>query len=383
MPLYVATALAGFIFFYAIEKLFMRSIGFSDAGIGLLLTVIGITMLFAGIPSGIIADKWSRKGILMIAYVFLALTCLIGGLSYSPFMYVLAAVSWGLFFALQEGVHSSIIYDTVLEESGNSDDFAKYYGRSQIAISVGLIASSLIGTIVVQFTSLRQLYFLSIPITLSAVLILAFFREPTLHQQHNSSTSSRFKDVGIFLRQRGVVGWMIASLFLIVVIERAVFEFYQLWLIALVIPVVLYGVIAAATQSSIGLGGVIAPVLLKSKRRIWSFLIAAVVASAATLVKVPYIAIPGLVFLLIMAFAIAAVMQQYLHGTLESHIRASGLSVAGTLGEIGFFVVAPLMGYVSQRYTAFAMGWVLLALSILIAVCVGRVLSAKEAQYQK
>ncbi len=37
LPLYVAAFLQGFVLWYAVEKLFMRSIGFDDAGIGLMI----------------------------------------------------------------------------------------------------------------------------------------------------------------------------------------------------------------------------------------------------------------------------------------------------------------------------------------------------------
>lgn len=383
LPLYAATGFGAIVFWYSIEKLFMRSIGFTDAGIGLVITLIGVTTLVFGIPSGVIADKWSRKGVMMIAYASLALSHLIGGLSYNPFVYGLMAISWGLFFALQDGVQSSIIYDTVLEESGSDKDFAKYYGRNQLILSAFLIAGSLTSIALANSIGLRGTYFASIPAALLAVITLSFFREPTLHQQNSSGFKSRIRDVSTFLRQRGVVGWMITSLFLIVVMQRAVFELYQLWLIALVIPITYYGIIAAAAQSSIGLSGVIGHRLLKNRSALWVFLLAGFASAVGTLIHVAYIAIPSLVFLLIWAFTLHVVMQQYVHGTLESHIRASGLSVAGTLGEIGFFAVAPLMGYLSGKYSAFTMGWVLVVLSVLAVASVSKVLVAHEAHYQE
>lgn len=383
LPLYIATGLGAIVFWYSIEKLFMRSIGFTDAGIGLVITLIGVTTLLFGIPSGVLADKWSRKGVLMIAYASLAVSHIIGGLSYNPFAYGIMAIAWGLFFALQDGVHSSIIYDTVLEETGDDDDFAKYYGRNQVIISLFLIAGSLTSIALSHYIGLRGTYFASVPSALLAVAILSLFREPTLHQNNDSGFRSRIKDVSTFLRQRGLVAWMILSLFLIVVVQRAVFELYQLWLIALAIPIAYYGAIAAASQSSIGLGGVIAHRLLKNRHALWTFLFAGIMASVGSLIRISYIVIPCLVFLLIWAFTLHVIMQRYMHGSIESHIRASGMSVAGTLGEIGFFVVAPLMGYLSGRFTAFAMGWVLIALALSAVFCISRVFNARQAHYQE
>lgn len=378
-PIYVASFFIGLVFWYPIEKVFMRQIGYNDAQIGLVLTLIGVTMLVAGIPSGIIADRWSRKKVLMIAVGFLGFSALWGGLSTNIWMYGVLAFTWGMFYALYDGIFSSMIYDTLLEEVGKTDDFAKYYGRIQIFDSAALITGSLVSIAMVRAWSLNSLYFASVPSAIIAIVALAVFREPILHEKNAQTIRSRAKDIGIFLRQRGRVGWIIASLFMIVVMQRAAFEFYQLWLIALAVPLVFYGPVAAMTQSSIGLGGVLAPRLANKRIYLLVFTLLMVIAGFATTIRNPFIAILGLVFLLIGAFTLAVVMDQYLHRELSSHIRASGMSIAGTLGEIGFFVVAPLIGIVSHRYSPFASGWVLALVAAGIAISVYKVAKTGSA----
>ncbi len=66
LKLYFANFFIGLIFWYGIEKLFMQSSGIDATGIGLVVAaVLGFNFLF-DIPSGIIADRWSRKGTLIL-----------------------------------------------------------------------------------------------------------------------------------------------------------------------------------------------------------------------------------------------------------------------------------------------------------------------------
>ena len=72
------------------------------------------------VPSGILADRWSRAGILVLASVALAASSLLGGLSTNVGTYVVAAMILGVYFALNSGTVDSVVYDTVLEETGSS-----------------------------------------------------------------------------------------------------------------------------------------------------------------------------------------------------------------------------------------------------------------------
>ena len=66
-PLYATGFIHGFALWYAVEKLFMKSIGFND----FLITIVTITyivvMTAANLPLGVLADRWSRKGVLYLA----------------------------------------------------------------------------------------------------------------------------------------------------------------------------------------------------------------------------------------------------------------------------------------------------------------------------
>src|SRR5688500_12161099 len=123
LPLTVAVALLGFLLWVPVEKLFMTEIGFDAASIGVMAAAYAALVPIIEIPSGILADRWSRRGVLVIASAALGLSVLVGGLSNSVSAYILGAMVLGVYFAMYSGTLDAIVYDTVLEETGASDDF--------------------------------------------------------------------------------------------------------------------------------------------------------------------------------------------------------------------------------------------------------------------
>ena len=171
-PLYATGFIHGFALWYAVEKLFMKSIGFND----FLITIVTITyivvMTAANLPLGVLADRWSRKGVLYLATCALITGTLICGLSHGFWMYAAGLSVWGVFYACYAGTYDSIIYDAVLEETGSADSYEHWFGRVQMYDSVAFITGALASAVVANFVSLRAEFFLTIPITCCAFLTL-------------------------------------------------------------------------------------------------------------------------------------------------------------------------------------------------------------------
>ena len=131
-PLYATGFIHGFALWYSIEKLFMRSIGLNDYLITVATLVYIVVMMIANIPLGILADRWSRKGVLYLATCALIAASLICGLSHGLAMYAAGISVWGIFYAAYAGTYDSVIYDVVLEETDSPDSFERFYGRVQM-----------------------------------------------------------------------------------------------------------------------------------------------------------------------------------------------------------------------------------------------------------
>lgn len=80
-PLFIAKFLLCFVFWYSIEKLFMYSIGFNDASIGLMAAIYAVMSVLMEVPSGVLADRWSRKGVMILSALSMLLSSYFGWIS--------------------------------------------------------------------------------------------------------------------------------------------------------------------------------------------------------------------------------------------------------------------------------------------------------------
>ena len=131
-----------------VEKLFQTQIGFTPATIGVLAAAYAAVVPLLEIPSGMLADRWSRSKILMVATVALAASSLLGGLSTNVGTYIAAAMILGVYFAINSGTVDSIVYDTVLEETGSSALYEKWIGRVRITEGAAFASSALAGGVI-------------------------------------------------------------------------------------------------------------------------------------------------------------------------------------------------------------------------------------------
>jgi MFS family permease len=120
LPLHVAVALQGFMLWVPVEKLFLAEIGFDPAAVGVMAAAYAAVVPLVEIPSGILADRWSRRGVLAVASAALALTALLGGLSNDVPTYIASALLLGVYFAMYSGTLDAIVPEAATASSGGS-----------------------------------------------------------------------------------------------------------------------------------------------------------------------------------------------------------------------------------------------------------------------
>lgn len=368
MPLYVAAFFQGFVLWYTVEKLFMTTIGFDDAGIGLMIALYSAVMLLVETPSGILADRWSRKGVLVIASLALMASSLVAGLSYSQPVFLLSSALWGVYFAMYSGTYDSIVYDTLLEETSHTKQFERYFGRVRTVDSVALVASSLAGGLLAGAFSLRTPYIVTIVTVGLSIAALAVFREPRLHKAESGHTllqqvTTTFRAV---LRNKLLLPVLIVSV-LVSMLLYMLLEFSQLWLIQLQVPIVYFGLANALVLTGLGVGG-----LLVGWRRLSRPALLAVI-SVSLFLGVGALIISRNVYVIVMAqivccialVAASVLFSKLLHDQLSSNIRAGAASAVSTLSRAIIIPMALLFGYISQQSNVFRASYVLLGFALI------------------
>ena len=370
LPLQIGVALQGLILWVPIEKLFMTEIGFDAASVGVMAAAYAAVVPLLEVPSGILADRWSRSWVLVLACLALLVSSLIGGLSHNVITYVIAAMILGLYFACSSGTVDSVVYDTVVEETGSNELYEKWIGRTRAVESAAFVLSALAGGVLAQYTSERFTYFATVPLVGLAVIGFLRFQEPRLHQA--ADRVSLRSHIALTFRTMITSRIVLRVLLLAAtagLLSQAVFEFGPLWLVALAAPAVLYGPYWATLVSTLGVGGLLIGKLNLQRRMLLATLIILSLAGALLLAwtrSLPVIITAQV--LLALALAIIGIhASRLLHDTVPSAIRAGVSSGAGTLTWMLFLPFSLAFGWVARENGVYWSGFLLAGAAVVVA----------------
>jgi MFS family permease len=369
IPLRVMAFLQGVAFWVPVEKLFMTEIGFDAATIGVMAAAYAGLIPVAEVLSGVLADRWSRRGVLGLAGLALLVAVLIGALSQNVVTYIVAALVLGLYFALYSGTVEAIVYDTVLEETGTSTAYEREIGRIRLIESAALLTSALAGGWIAAAASTRLTYFVTLPFVLASLIALSRFHEPRLHQAgERSPLREHLRTTVRAVLHRGRLVPIAAAAVTAAVILQAMYEFGPLWLIELSAPAGFYGPFWAGVVGALGLGGLLAGRLQLHKRLPVATVVAVMMGCSAVLLTSGSLAAltAAITTLTLLVVVIGIHVSHLVHDAVDSTIRTGVASGISAVSWILFLPFALGFGAVTQQADVYAAGW-LLAGAVLLA----------------
>lgn len=371
VPLQVAVCLQNFGLWVPVEKLFMTQIGFTPRSVAVMAGAYAAVVPLLEVPSGILADRWSRNRILVCASAALLASTLLAGLSTNVPTYIAAAMILGVYFALSSGTVDSVVYDVLIEETGTSDGYENWIGRIHIVESGALVVSALGGGVLAGWISLRLTYFATLPFVAVAIVAFLRFHEPRLHQtaEHVTLRSHVALTYRTLLRDPGIRQVVLLGA-LVGLLSQAVLEFGPLWLVALTAPAWLFGPYWAAIVSTLGIGGYLSGRLNLDHRVVVCALAVASPAAAIVLTVTRALAamIVAQVVLALLLAVIGIRAGKLLHDGVPSNLRAGVSSGVGTFSWLLFLPFSLVFGWFARMYSVPAAGWFLVGAAALIAL---------------
>jgi len=349
LPLFIAKFLLSFVFWYAIEKAFMRSIGFDDGGIGVMAAVYATVAISMEVPSGILADRWSRKGVMIIAAICLSLSSWAAWVSHDPSFYILSPLFWGLFEAMASGTGSAMLYDALQEEQGHTRNYHTLLGRFEMIGGVALIAGALLGGVVSTYGSLRSPFLVTALTSLVAIVAIAFYRDTASYKSSADAkliehTKGTFRAV---LRNPRLF-WLVVMFMAIFAVNKLDVEFYQLWYLAMDVPAGMFGFVGACIEATFLLGGALVKVVAGRQRTIVAIAILAAASAVMIISRSVWLTVVMQSVIGAVAFALTLALGADMQEHLPSKYRAGAGSVLNTVGRVVFIPVALIFGYSSK-----------------------------------
>lgn len=369
-PLAVGIGLQNMLLWVPVEKLFMTQIGFDAAAIGIVAAVYAAVVPLLEVPFGVLADRWSRTGVLVLATVALAACSLVGGLSNNPATYAVSAVLLGVYFALNSGTADSIVYDTLIEETGSGDEYESWLGRLHLVEAAALVVSALLGGLLAAAFSARFTYFATVPLVAISTIAFLRCREPKLHRATERVSYRRQAANTIrALTSTPALRRVIVLAALTAMAAQLLFEFGPLWLVSAHAPSSWYGPYWAALVSTVGIGAWLAARVELSRSSIAGTAGASVVLAALLLVSVSSLSvvIAGQIVIALVAAMIGVRASFLMHEAVVAGIRAGVSSGASTLAWISFVPLSLGFGWLSRTHGVHTAGWLLVVITVGLA----------------
>ena len=167
---------------YALYTVLFREKGLSVAEIALLLSFWSFIVLLLELPSGIMADRWNRKNMLLIATVLKAVCYLLWYFSNAFAMFGLGFLFWGIACAFTSGTEEGLIYDQL--KSGNREsEFGGIYGRGRFFATLGVLAAILSGGMLANWMSIGAISVLSAVLCGINIVFVCRLKEKNFYSQ--------------------------------------------------------------------------------------------------------------------------------------------------------------------------------------------------------
>lgn len=347
--LYLSNLLTGLVFWYGIEKLFMRSIGINAVGVGIVTAIFLIFSLIFDIPAGILADKWSRKGALALSALALAVCSVVMGRSHSLLVYGIGELFYGAYVVSTSGTYSAIIYDS-LQEEGRADQYSKIAGRAYALFLAGAGVGNILSGFIASHYGFRATYFITVMSCLLNVLLIATIHEPQFHKaEKKEQVLKQLHQVSIAISKIKLVRVLVIVLTAMAISELFKSEFGQLYMFRYFTQPQVIGFLWACFAFSWSLGSLVAH---RFRARLNTLIFCSVL---------PFIAMSfidnwfSLVLFMFQAIAAAALFNQAgtrIQEATPSEVRASILSIVSTLGRAISIPASFILGWLFRDYNA-------------------------------
>lgn len=373
---------------WGLNTLFLLDAGLSNFQAFAANAFFTLGMVLFEVPTGVVADSWSRRASYLLGTLTLSATTLAYFLMWhfhAPFYgWAIASLGIGLGFSFFSGAVEAWLVDA-LTFAGYKGKLENVFGRGQVVSGVAMLVGSLGGGFIAQATNIGGPF-----IARSGILVLLFIAAAVYMKDWGFEPE---KHPSIFVAMRKILGasvqfglknppvrWMMVSSIFTASVGFYAFYALQPYLLGLYGNKTAYwvaGMAAALVAGSQILGGILAPKIAGLSRRRTTTILGMVSVSCIVLVLFGivhnfYVAL-ALVSIWGMAFAaVMPVRQAYMNGMIPSKQRATVLSFDSLMGNSGGVAIQPLLGKAADVYsygTSLLAGGIiqLLALPFIIA----------------
>lgn len=337
-----------FILIYAVEKLFLLSRGLDLSQIGILLFMWALMAMVLEVPTGMMADRHSRRKMLIATGLFFSLGLIVWIFSNSFWLFLLGYFFRTLGGTFASGTLEAYVFD-FLKTHGVESEFEKIWGRGNSYRTLGIGVAVFLGGLLSQISYVIPLAVSSISVLV--VSINAYFW-PEIKQLTTTGETGYWrslKDAVLIIRDNHYLLRIVLYTAIVFSAFSDLEEFNDIYLKFLGYPNFVIGTIFALATVGQSLASAFAH---KFKNQSWVTLnitavVGVVILLLAAFIKHPLMAIP-ILFLGIMLEFSRVLNQGIIQREVPSNFRATIASV-NSFG-LNIIPLQMVFGFIADKY---------------------------------
>ena len=197
------TALSGLAPVYPLYALLFLDTGLTEPQVSALFALWSLTALLAEVPTGVLADRWSRRGALVLAGVLEAAGFVLWTVAPGLPGFAAGFVVWGVGGALASGAAEALVYDG-LAAAGAEPAYVRVHGATTAAELLVQVPTAVLAGVLVQAGGYALVGWVSVGVCLAAAALATRFPEPPLPADDGPDVPLRTA-VATALRRPGVL----------------------------------------------------------------------------------------------------------------------------------------------------------------------------------
>jgi MFS family permease len=337
-----------FILIYPLYAVMFINFGMEPWQIATLLAIWSATSFLVEIPSGVWADKYSRKNILFIGQVIRAIGYLIWLIFPTFWGFLIGFVLWGIKGALTSGTYQALIYDE-LKLFKREKDFTKVLGRSRTLAYVAMLSASGLASLAIFWGYDFVLAMSSISVLISGVVVFLLPKTQKVESTHEKEYFTLLKKGLRNATKNPTVFRIILFMALAYALGGALDEYWPIFANGAGLQTYWLGIFIGVMS---GVQAIASFVSHKFENRTDNFFYSLLFLNGAILLTAGYLfSVPSLLLLIVFTFLftiIQIVFEGRLQHAIPSETRATVSSVSGFFGEIGVILVYFSFGTIAQ-----------------------------------
>jgi MFS family permease len=342
---------------YVIERLYWQERGMTVLMVVICEIIYAITIVIFEIPTGIFADKFGRKALLVFGAVLSMLEFIL--LLFANHFWIFAVVVFlaGIAGACTSGALNALLYDSLIAVK-KEEAFEKIIGRMNSLDFAGALLAALSGSVLAKIFGFELNYILSAVSMVVALAFSIFLKEPPRGSQAEEAQDlivgfmEYFYGSVAFFRNNPRLAVIIIHAMAIGACVNYLDEFWQLYLDEIGLTVLFFGLFSACISAARIPGNLIAAYLTKYLNVESIVLIVLGITAVGFIMTAFFPGWIGIGFILII-FLVSGVVDPvvtgYLHHKCSSEIRATIESIQSLIEKGITFIVGIGFGLISSR----------------------------------